>query len=458
MASHQGRDVRQSSDSDRRHGLVNRFYDSMPGTSVCLLLAAAFFAASLTPSLMPRDPVVQGALAGAAAIIGYGLGHVLRWIWLFLDIPQPFKPWHTRLQLAACGLALLTVLAALWKSADWQNATRAAMDLPPVQTAGPLTIILIAILVFGLIWALALIFQYILNLLKSWLDPLVPRRVSAFIGFALAAWLFWAIGDGVLVRNGFALANSAFKAADAFIEPSQAPPTDPMSTGSSASLVSWEHLGKWGRDYISRTPAREEIAGFFGPSAKKPIRVYVGLRAAPTPAERAKIALEELKRLGGFERSVLVVMVPVGTGWMDPGGQDTMEFMLGGDVATVAVQYSYLKGALSILADTEVGEEQSRQLFAAVYDHWTNLPKELTAETLCSRAQSGRTDFSEHRSFLGPPGGSHPGRSLGWISVFRPRLAACPRAPSSWKPSLASEIREWVLYPVGQSKNRACSA
>ena len=334
----------------------------LPRTAMCLLLAATFFAASLTPSLMPRGPIVQGALAGSVAIIGYGIGHLLRWIWLFLDIPQPFKAWHSRLQLAACGLALLIVVASLWKSADWQNATRTAMDLPPVPTAYPLTIISVAVLVFGAIWLLALAFQFVLNFARRRLDPLFPRRVSAFLGFCLAAWLFWAIGDGLLVRNGLELANSAFRAADAFIEPTQAPPTDPMATGSAASLVSWEHLGKWGRDYVSRTPSRDEIAEFAGPSAIKPIRVYVGLRAGATPEERATIALEELKRAGGFERSALVVMVPVGTGWMDPGGQDTMEFMLGGDVATVAVQYSYLKGALSVLSDTEVGEEQSRLL------------------------------------------------------------------------------------------------
>lgn len=107
----------------------------MPRTALCLLIAAAFFAAALTPSLMPRDPVVQGVLARSVAVIGYGIGHLLRWMWLLLDIPQPFNAWHTRLQSAACGLALLIVAAALWKFADWQNATRTVMDLPPVPTA-----------------------------------------------------------------------------------------------------------------------------------------------------------------------------------------------------------------------------------------------------------------------------------------------------------------------------------
>lgn len=377
MATNRLREETLTTDDDgRRDRLVRVVLSNMPLSALCLLTTAAFFAASLTPSLMPRSPVVQGALAGSVAIIGYGAGYLLQWLWLFLGIPKPLKEWHSRLRLAGCGLALCIVLAALWKSADWQNATRAVMALPPVSTAHPMTIIAVALLVFGLIWLLALVFQFVLKLLRDKLDLLLPRRVSALLGLSFAAWLFWAIGDGVLVRYGFALADASFKAADRFVEPTQARPFDPMITGSTASLISWDHLGKWGRDYISRTPSREEISTFSGAGAMDPIRVYVGLRAAPTPQERALLALEELKRVGGFQRSALVVMVPVGTGWMDPGGQDSLEFILGGDVATVAVQYSYLKGALSVLTDTEVGEEQSRQLFSVIYNHWTKLPKD----------------------------------------------------------------------------------
>jgi uncharacterized membrane protein len=56
---------------------LQRLAKYLPTSGVGLLLAACFFAASLTPSLMPRNAVVQGLLAGALAFIGYALGQSL---------------------------------------------------------------------------------------------------------------------------------------------------------------------------------------------------------------------------------------------------------------------------------------------------------------------------------------------------------------------------------------------
>jgi uncharacterized membrane protein len=273
-------------------------------------------------------------------------------------------------------VAILLVLSSTWKAADWQNATRAVVGMEPVSTAQPLIIVGISAVAFSLLWLIALAFLFVLRILRQQLDRFVPRRVSAMLAFLFVLWIFWALGEGVLAKRLFQLADSTLEAADSFIEPDIPRPTDPLRIGSESSAVAWEDLGRWGRDYIHRQPSREEIAEFVGESAMDPVRVYVGLGAAATPQERAELALQELIRLGGFERSAIVVMVPVGTGWMDPGSQDSLEFILGGDVATVAVQYSYLKAALSVLADSEVGFEQARALFNAVYEHWSNLPKD----------------------------------------------------------------------------------
>jgi uncharacterized membrane protein len=101
----------------------------------------------------------------------------------------------------------------------------------------------------------------------------------------------------------------------------------------------------------------------------------VGLRGADTSRGRAKLALDELKRQGGFDRSTLVVITPTGTGWIDPAAMDTLEYLLDGDVASVAVQYSYLNSPLSLLFQPESGAEAARALFTEIYGYWTTLPK-----------------------------------------------------------------------------------
>src|SRR5690606_29058108 len=128
--------------------------------------------------------------------------------------------------------------------------------------------------------------------------------------------------------------------------------------------------------FVSSGPTQADLQAFFGPKAhvETPIRVYVGLNSAETAAERAKLALEELERVGAFDRSMLVIITPTGTGWVDPGAIDTLEYLQHGDVASVAVQYSYLASALALLLEPEHGLETSRALFADVYGHWTQLP------------------------------------------------------------------------------------
>ncbi|MCI2394828.1 alpha/beta-hydrolase family protein [Aliiroseovarius sediminis] len=86
---------------------------------------------------------------------------------------------------------------------------------------------------------------------------------------------------------------------------------------------------------------------------------------------RVIIALAELIRQGGFDREVLIVAMPTGTGWMDPGAMDPVEYMHGGDIATVAVQYSYLQSPLALVLETRSGLDQAEPPFPSV--RWQNV-------------------------------------------------------------------------------------
>ena len=117
-----------------------------------------------------------------------------------------------------------------------------------------------------------------------------------------------------------------------------------------------------------------DIAAFTGRSAIDPIRVYVGRAQGETPQERADIALAELIRQKAFERKLLIVAMPPGTGWLDPGSVDTVEYMHGGDIATVSVQYSYLQSPLALILETRSGLEQAAALISTVHTYWRDLP------------------------------------------------------------------------------------
>ncbi|WP_417709330.1 alpha/beta hydrolase [Roseibium aggregatum] len=341
-----------------------------------LIVAASFFGAALTPSMMPREPIVQAMLAAVAAAVGYEATLFTRSIWRYLELPEPKgRIWKLWL-LAAVGISLAIMIYSLAKAASWQNATREAVGLPPLETAAPLFIVCVGVVIALVFWLVFRLAGAARRAVAAILERVLPRRVGVVLSVVLVGWLLWALVDGALVRNAFRAADASFLTADMMLEPDVARPEDPGKTGSSQSLVRWEEMGRWGRHYVATAPTAEEIAEFSPGNAVDPVRVYVGRRSGDTAEERAQLALQELIRVGGFERSVLVVVVPPGTGWMDPGAHDTIDFMLGGDVATVAVQYSYLTSFLALAAHPDYGVDQARALFNTVYAHWTKLPKD----------------------------------------------------------------------------------
>lgn len=353
--------------------LLGRFIGSL---SVAGIVAGfAFFAASLTPSLMPRSFIVQGALSGISAAVGYLFGVVLTWLWQYLELPTA----RTRLlplKYVVFAGGLLVSVAFLWRAAGWQNSIRELWHMPPLDTAEPTKLAAVAALVFLVAILVARLFELTVSWISKRLNRFVPRRVSNVVGGLLAAFLFWSVVEGVLLRGALHLADSSFRKVDALIEDDVPMPANPMHTGSAASLVSWEGLGRQGRHFIASGPTAADIGAFWKSPAKEPVRVYVGLNNAETIEARANLALEEMKREGAFDRSLLVIVAPTGTGWIDPAALDTLEYLHHGDVASVGLQYSYLTSWLSLLVEPEYGADSARALFREVYRYWTSLPRD----------------------------------------------------------------------------------
>ena len=345
-------------------------------SGVGLMLGALFFAAALTPTLIPRSYLTQGALAGGCFAIGYLAGELWRRLWHYLELPEPSARARSVANALVAALCLLVVTISLWRTTAWQNAIRSVMKMAPVETAHPLKVCAVALITFVVLLVLGRLFAFVARFLAARTRRVIPRKVANVIGVLVAALLFWSLASNVLIRTAFNALDSSFRELDVLFEPERPQPTDAARTGSAASLVKWKELGRMGRRFIASGPTAAEISAITGRTAQEPVRVYVGLAARDTAQARARLALDELKRQHGFERKILIVITPTGTGWIDPAAMDTVEYLHHGDVASVAMQYSYLNSPLSLLFQPEYGAEAARALFAEIYGYWTTLPKE----------------------------------------------------------------------------------
>ncbi|MFC2177478.1 alpha/beta-hydrolase family protein, partial [Actinomycetota bacterium] len=181
--------------------------------------------------------------------------------------------------------------------------------------------------------------------------------------------------NGVLISGLFTVANQLFSLRDTNTVEGISQPEVPERSGSPASLVAWESLGRQGRSFVGSGPTPDELDAFHGGGASQPIRVYVGLKSAETLQERADLVLDELIRTGAFERDLLVVTTTTGTGFLEPKAMNSLEFLHNGDTAIAGVQYSYLPSWISLLADQEITKETSQVVFNTVHDYWSTLPE-----------------------------------------------------------------------------------
>lgn len=343
-------------------------------TILPLLLALLFFAASLTPSLIPRDWLVQGVLGGLVAALGYLIGRAVTWVWGLMELPKTQGRIARGVEIVFAIPVFAVLVLCLWHARDWQNGIRTRMAMEPIDSANTAQMILMSLAVFAALVLLGYSLQWLFVQVRRRLDRFMPRRTANVAGFLLTSlFILIVTRDGVLDRVIKAL-DTSYTVAQELFDTAPPAPASPWVSGGPGSLVDWGAMGQPGRNYVTAGPDEAAIAAFTGRDALQPIRVYVGLAQADTPAERAEVALAELIRVGGFDRKVLIVALPTGTGWLDPGSVDPVEYMHGGDIATVAVQYSYLQSPLALILETRSGLEQAKALISAIHTHWRDLP------------------------------------------------------------------------------------
>jgi uncharacterized membrane protein len=386
-------------------------YVTLPGCWGALIFACLSF----TPSLLPRGGIVQGLVWGITAAIGYGLGVVAAWAWRAFADRDPRRPrrwaWLT---FFITGGVLLVAAFALGQY--WQYEIRKLMGVTdyniPLVVASPFVAALIFCLLLLIGRGLHGLYRWLAKLLNRW----IGRRAARAVGWVLVVGLTYVVVSGLLLQGFINLMNNAYSVRDTTTAEGVHQPTTSLRSGGPGSLVRWDSLGYQGRNFIGKGPSVADIEKFTHQPATEPIRIYAGLASADGAQAQAALAVNDLRRAGGFQRKNLVVVTTTGSGWVDPALVDTVEYLSGGDCATVAIQYSYLPSWISYLVDQSKALAAGRALFDAVYGAWAKLPPGdrprlyVAGESLGSfggeAAFTGENDIANRTSgalFAGPP-------------------------------------------------------
>ncbi|HYO00389.1 MAG TPA: alpha/beta-hydrolase family protein [Mycobacterium sp.] len=329
-------------------------------------LGLVFIWLSMTPSLLPRGPLFQGLVSGAAGAIGYGLGAFSVWLVRYMrsknaSPPAPRWAWIALVVVGVIG----QTLAIIWFHV-WQDDVRDFMGVPRLDFWDhPLTAVLAIVFLFAFVELGQLVGKLVRFLVRQ-LNRVAPPRVSAVVVVTLLLVLTIALLNGIVVRALMSTLNNTFESVNNEEDPDFAAPTTALRSGGPESLVTWPSLGHQGRVFIAGGPSVEDLTKFNSAQAVEPIRAYAGLNSADGFTATAELAARELQRTGGLNRAVVAVANTTGTGWINEAEASALEYMYNGNTAIVSMQYSFLPSWLSFLVDKENARQASQALFEAV--------------------------------------------------------------------------------------------
>jgi uncharacterized membrane protein len=187
-------------------------------------------------------------------------------------------------------------------------------------------------------------------------------------------------------------------------------------SGGPGSLVPWEALGREGRRhalaYVRPEPVIDRPAGVpdlsietvMGEPAKAtPAHIYISLDSAATAKERVELALAEMERTGAFDRSLIVLISPTGTGYVNYVTVAAAAYLTRGDVATVTMQYSKRPSPLS-MGKVKDARAQNRHLWLSILERLHERPGPRPRVAVFGESLGAHTsqDAFLHWGTLGP--------------------------------------------------------
>jgi uncharacterized membrane protein len=439
--------------------LARRINPVTSGPAAPLQTAAALD--SFGPSLMPRSSVHQGIAGGLAVLsaraIGNGIDLVAR------KVAPEGSPlvWRIGARAAiAAGGAALSRMAETDTESTAKASLRTAGRLAEVGAVGgiiyeaatdvgqkidsPIVPIVTGLGGFGYVmtrWSKEL--EAGQGVVARWTAEDKPANIFASVGIAVAVanggravargfassrnsmvgymgagaghnvigramnLALWGTGAVVLYRSLVA----RMARTNSRIEPAFAsPPSSEHVSGGPNSISPFAQLGLQGRRYVSEVVTPEVIEKTLGvPAIAHPIRAYVGVELEPIYATgRSELALDEMERLGAFDRSYLLLVSPTGTGWVDHTMIESAEILTRGDIATACIQYGKAPSFLE-LQGVSLGRAQFRQLLWGVKQRLMAVPEDKRPKVLVFGESLGAWSSSDVVMHQGIAGFDHYG-------------------------------------------------
>jgi len=366
------------------------------GTALGLL----FVLLSMTPSLLPRGPMFQGIVSGAAGAIGYGLGVFGVWLARFMQSRQTSPPaprWAWPVLVAGGAVALAS---GVFYFHYWQDHVRDLMGVPRLQWYNYLQAAVLSIVVLFAFVEIGQLIGKLVRFLVRQLNRIAPPRVSFVAVVTVILAISIALLNGIVVRGAMDVLNKTFSRVNDELDPNHPAPTTTLRSGGPGSLASWESLGHQGRIFIRGGPTVAQLTAFNNAPAVEPIRAYAGLHSANGIRATAELAARELEREGALKRKVIAVATTTGTGWINAAEADSLEYMYNGDTAIVSMQYSFLPSWLSFLVDKENARQAGQALFEAVDERVRALPEAQRPKIVVFGESLG--SFGGEAPFLSP--------------------------------------------------------
>ncbi|HEX6219580.1 MAG TPA: alpha/beta-hydrolase family protein [Acidimicrobiia bacterium] len=322
--------------------------------------------------MLPRPWQVQGVISGLAVALGYGAGSALLGFWRRWLGSHPIG---RGLQVTAFALAAALVVWVLVVHGLWRLDIAALMDVDlPLFPYLPLvlaSVVVVAFLLIQLGRGIRALLGWCRRLLARWVPDWLATGVTSVVALVLVVLFFDMVVAGQLVPA----LEKAHRTSDQRFEPGVAPPTSEFLAGGPGSMIEWETMGSQGRNFVAQAPTESQLEDFSGVRALQPIRIYVGLAAANDAQARAALAVEEMERTGAFDRDVVVLIAPTGSGWIDPYAIDGIEYMHNGDTAAVAIQYSYLASWMVMIGNQDLAMDAAGSLLTAVTERINREPE-----------------------------------------------------------------------------------